>query len=694
MSLKYLFEPRSVAVIGASETEGSIGKTVVSNMLQAQFQGKIFPVNPKYKSVLEILCYSSVAHIEEQVDLAVIVTSAKSVPSLLESCGKKGVYVVIVISAGFKETGEEGTLLEQQVVAIAKKYGIRLLGPNCLGCINTRIGLNATFAATNGLKGNIAFLSQSGALCTAFLDWSLEKHLGFSVFASLGSMSDIDFADLLEFLDQDVNTRAIFIYVETIGNGQRFMQVALNVVNKKPIYVIKAGKTNASSKAAASHTGSLSGDDDVFSFAMHQLGVQRLDTIEEFFEMALLVGKQPLPQGERLGIITNAGGPGVLAVDGALLKGGVVPELSKTSLEMLNMHMPFGWSHANPVDILGDANVERYAHALRITAQQSNIDAVLVILTPQDMTDPIAVAKLIKDFKTNKTIMTCWMGGNVVREGKDYLNKVGIPCFDFPDNAAALFACCAKYEQHRKKLATNPLLDTELIQNESIKEQLLPSFSSKLMTGTQSLYWIQQAGIPVVINHVATSDQEAVVLAEHIGYPVVLKLNSTIISHKSDVGGVCLNLQNAEEVKKGFNRIRASLEERNQLHSFEGVAVQKMIQQKGIEIILGCRKDPQWGPVILFGGGGQFVEIYKDRALALPPINRLGALEMMKATRVFSILEGARGYVRVDIEKLCEIIVSFSNFILHNPNIVECDINPLHVTYRDCIALDARILLQ
>jgi acetyltransferase len=690
MVLKCLLEPSSVAIIGASEKEGSIGNVVTKNMIEACFEGKIFPINPKNFHILGLKAYPSILNIEQSIDLAVIVTPAPIVPPLLEECGKKAIPVVIIISAGFKEASKAGEELEKACVAIAKKYHIRLLGPNCLGCLNTKLGLNTTFAATQGLKGQIAFLSQSGALCTAFLDWSLEKHLGLSVLVSLGSMSDIDFGDLLEYLYEDENTKAIFMYVETIGDVQKFARAATKIATTKPLFVIKAGKTEASAKAAASHTGSLSGDDAVFSFAMEQMGVKRLDTIEQFFSMALLVGKQPFPKGKQLTIITNAGGPGVLAVDAALKHGAELAQLSKKSLEALGNALPDAWSHGNPVDVLGDASIQRFHDAIKICLEDEATDILLVILTPQDMTDAKGIAKVLVEIKTHKPILTSWMGSYHVAEGKHLLHKSGIPCFDFPDGAAVVISLFAEHRQRILKLSKQPRMNfqsLDLLSVNTEKQQL------KILSETESKQWLVKEGIPVVKNYLATTKEQAADLAEKIGFPVVIKLSSSTITHKSDVGGVALNLQDRASVVKAFENMQHTLDKKNMIKDFEGVAVQKMIQGKGFEVILGAKKDPQWGMVILFGGGGQFVEIYKDRSLALAPLNHASAKEMLEQTKFFSILQGARGQQAVDIDALCGLLVKFSLAVIKDPSLQEIDINPLFISNDLCIALDARILV-
>ncbi len=698
--LKALLEPKSVAIIGAGEREGSLGRTLVANMIGAKFQGKIYPINPKYPTILGLPAYPSILEAPGDVDLAVIATPAATVPALVRDCARKGIKTTIVISAGFKEVGEEGQKLENEVLAIAKEAGMRILGPNCLGCMNPHVGLNATFAAGCGLKGNIAFISQSGALCTAVLDWSLQCELGFSAFVSLGSMSDIEWGDLIEYLGNDAKTDAILMYMETIGNPEKFLKAVSKVSLRKPICVLKAGRTQAAAKAAASHTGSLAGSDDVFSAAMQQMGVMRLSSIRELYQVALCLSKQPMPKGSKLTIVTNAGGPGVLATDAASLSGADLTELPAPTIASLNKVLPAAWSHANPIDVLGDADAKRYVEAIAKALEDPATDGLLVILTPQDMTDSTGTAKAlverVKDFK--KPLLASWMGGGSVTEGREILKKAGIPSFEFPDNAAETFASLANHHKHLQELRgrgnERPSLPAGIKTELQTQIQAAARTGIKILTESASKEILHAAGIPVVRNLLATSPQEAAAMAKKIGYPVVLKLHSTTITHKTDVGGVKLNLTDEAGVIKAYQEIEASVTKIAGKEAFEGVAVQQMVRMKGTEVIFGSSIDVQWGQVILFGAGGELVEVYKDRTLGVPPLSREFAREMIEGTKIFHVLEGARGRTPVSIDALADLLVRFSLVIEALPMIAECDINPLLVSAEGFIALDARIVLH
>lgn len=694
MTLKTLFEPKSVAIIGASEKEGSVGRIVTSNMLKANFYGKIYPINPKYSHILGVKAFPSILEVSDRVDLVVITTPAKTIPAIVLECAKKKIPTAIIISAGFKEVGEEGRLLEEHVLSICKEHGMRLLGPNCLGCMNPRIGLNASFAAGCGLEGKIAFLSQSGALCTAFLDWSLERKLGMSAFVSLGSMSDIEWSDLLEYLEKDPHTEGIFMYVETISETARFKEVAARVAKTKPIFVIKGGKTEASAKAAASHTGSLTGNDDLFSYAMKQLGICRINTIEQFFNIALFMAKEPNLKGKNLTIITNAGGPGVLSVDAAVKGGAFLSKLSDQTFANLNEILPSCWSHDNPVDVLGDANVERYKKTVDLCLQDKNTDAVFVILTPQDMTDCTEIAKAVVESHNShkKPLFVSWMGAQSVAEAKKIFNDSRAIFFEYPDEAAETFGILSSHLEKLKiqKPAHKESSSIKLKNKNAFK----PVSKTKMLSETASKEWVFSEGFPVVRNFIAKTKEEAADLAEKIGFPVVIKLHSQTITHKSDVGGVKLNLKDSSMVKKAFEEIYTSLKNLGKEEAFEGVAVQKMILDKGVEVILGSKADPQWGAVVLFGAGGEFVEVYSDRSLGLAPVSKAYALEMIKETKIYSVLQGARGRKPCDLEALADLLVKFSEFISGATEIDECDLNPLIVTSEGSIALDARIVLK
>ncbi|NGX39037.1 MAG: Succinyl-CoA ligase [ADP-forming] subunit alpha [Chlamydiae bacterium] len=700
--LRPFFNPTSIAVVGATTTPNSVGKTLMGNLIKGKFEGKIFPVNPKYKELFDLPCYPSIQEIPEEVELVVIITPARTVPKIIEACGTKGVKGAIIISAGFKELGAEGLKLENEVLEKARAANIRLIGPNCLGVMNPLANFNATFAATMAHQGNIAFISQSGAMCTAVLDWSLKENIGFSAFVSIGSMADVNWGDLIDYLGNDPNTKSILIYMETIGEAKDFLSAAKEVVLNKPIIVIKAGRTEAAAKAAASHTGSLAGSDEVFDAAMRRVGVLRVDEIGDLFDMAEVLAKQPTPGGPNLAIITNAGGPAVLATDAASRYGAVIADLSKETIDALNEVLPEAWSHGNPVDLLGDASPERYAKAIEIVAKDPNVDGILTVLSPQDMTDITGTAECLIPFAKlpGKPLLASWMGGKEVSKGDAILSQADIPNFEYPDSASKTFAAMwrqnfalqALYEtpEVREELsgAQNRIEKTEEIIEKALKEgrELLTEEESKQILATYS--------IPTVITIVAPTAKEAVSAAESIGYPVVLKLHSETITHKSDVGGVLLNVKNAESVEKGFHQIQASVTEKASAKDFQGVTVQKMIQDEGYEIILGSSVDVQFGPVVLFGTGGKLVEVYKDRALGLPPLNATLAKRLMSHTKIYDALKGVRGEKGINFAKLEQILISFSELVVNHPRIKECDINPLLASSKELIALDARIVLD
>jgi acetyltransferase len=698
--LNTLFCPRSVAIIGAGEKQGSLGRTLVANMQTAGFQGKIYPVNPRYSSVLGLPCYSTVAEVPEIVDLAVIVTNAQVVKEVIQDCISAKVATAIVISSGFKEIGEEGKKREEEILALASQAGLRILGPNCLGCINPHIGLNATFAAGMASKGRVAFISQSGALCTAVLDWSLQNGLGFSAFVSLGSMSDIGWGDLIEYLGEDPHTQAILMYMETIGDSEKFLRAVRKVAIEKPLIVIKAGRTQAAVQAAVSHTGSLAGSDDVFSAAMAQMGILRVHTIKQLFDLAMCLGHQPLPQGPHLSIVTNAGGPAVLSTDAAVLHGALLTELQPHIRDSLNEFLPSAWSHGNPIDLLGDADAMRYDKAIKVAIEDPQADGLLVILTPQDMTEAKATAEALIKYSQNseKPILASWMGGASVEDGRRLLREAGIPCFAYPDAAASTFAALWKHN-HRLHLLEEEYHKAKFALPSAVKEMIgdrLAEFKRHghtLLSEAESKKVLMAYGIPAAVNILAETEEEAEAAAREIGYPVVMKVHSVVIVHKSDIGGVKLNLQDAAAVKKAFREIKETVIAKLGEEDFEGVGLQPMIQWRGIEVIFGAHVDPQWGPVILFGTGGEYVEVLRDRVLGLPPLTTSFARQMIEQTKIYPILAGARGRAPINMEMLIKMLVRFAQMVVEQPLIQECDINPLMIAREGMIALDARFIL-
>jgi acetyltransferase len=688
-----------VALVGASERAGSVGRTVLWNLLSSPFGGTIFPVNAKRSNILGVRTYPSVRELPEVPDLVVVCTPAATVPGILRESVELGIPGGIVISAGFKETGAEGIALEREIMDIISGK-MRIIGPNCLGAMNPVQGLNATFAATIARPGNVAFISQSGALCTAVLDWSLRENVGFSAFVSIGSMLDVNWGDLISYFGNDPRTNAIVIYMESIGDASSFLSAAREVSLTKPIIVIKAGRTEAAAKAAASHTGSLTGSDDVLDAAFRRVGVLRVNSIADIFYMTEVLSKQPLPRGNRLCIVTNAGGPGVLSTDALVQGGGELAEISPESMEAFNKLLPAAWSHNNPVDILGDAEPERYSKSLEIAAKDENIDGMLVIMTPQGMTNPTAIAQDLQPYahSLGKPVLASWMGGASVAQGEDLLNEVGIPSFYYPDTAVRAFNYMWKYSYNLKGLYETPQLSaavhgTDRAAIDKIVSGVLET-KRTILTEYESKKLLEAYGIPTTATEIALNEDEAVAWAEKMGFPVVLKLYSLTITHKTDVGGVVLNLRDADSVRKAFTGIKQSVTEKVGAEHFQGVTVQPMAKLDGYELILGASIDPQFGPVLLFGTGGQLVEVFKDKSLALPPLNSTLARRMMESTKIYHALKGVRGRKSVDMAALENLMVRFSELVAENPRIKEIDINPLLASPDRLLALDARVVLH
>ncbi len=694
-----IFKPQSVALIGASERAGSVGRNVLWNLLSSPFGGTLYPVNPKRSNILGIRTYPSLTELPEVVDLVVITTPAESVPALIKEAVGLGIPAAIVISAGFKEVGEAGKKLEAEIMETIRGK-MRLIGPNCLGVMNPILGLNATFATTVARPGNVAFISQSGALCTAVLDWSLKENVGFSSFVSIGSMLDVNWGDLIDYFGNDPRTNSIVIYMESIGDASSFLSAAREVSLTKPIIVIKAGRTAAAAKAAASHTGSLTGSDDVLEAAFRRTGVLRVDSIGDIFDITDVLAKQPRPKGNRLCIITNAGGPGVLSTDALIGGGGELADLSPETIEEFNKILPSAWSHANPVDILGDAEPERYAKSLEVAAKDPSIDGMLIIMTPQGMTNPTQIAEHLRPFAKSlgKPVLASWMGGNNVQAGVEILNAAGIPSFPFPDTATRAFNYMWKYSYNLKGMYETPQLGSADSGPDRAKAaEIINSVRASgrtVLTEYESKKLLEAYCIPTVPTEIANNKQEAVALADKMGYPIVLKLHSFTISHKTDVGGVVLNLRDADAVGDAFEGIKKSVTEKAGAEHFQGVTVQPMAKLEGYEIILGSSIDSQFGPVLLFGTGGQLVEVFKDKSLALPPLNSTLALRMMEQTKIFKALKGVRGRKPVDLLALETLMVRFSELVVEQPWIKEIDINPLLASPERLLALDARVVVH
>jgi acetyltransferase len=719
-SLQAIFAPKSVAVIGATEKEGRVGRTVLWNLISNPFGGTVYPVNKRHNQVLGIKAYANVARVPEPIDLAVIVTPALTVPGVVSECVAAGVKSAIIISAGFKEAGEAGIELERRIADTARGK-LRLIGPNCLGVMRPVTHLNATFASAMARPGTVGFISQSGALLTAVLDWSFRENVGFSACVSVGSMLDVGWGDLINYLGDDPHTHSIMIYMESIGDARSFISAAREVALTKPIIVIKAGRTAAAAKAAASHTGALAGSDDVLDAVFRRCGVLRVNSISDLFHMAEVLAKQPRPSGPRLTIVTNAGGPGVLATDTLIALGGELAELSAPTLQALDRVLPPHWSHGNPIDILGDADPERYAQVLEIAAKDPNSDGLLVVLTPQAMTDPTETARRLAAFAVTrgKPVLASWMGGKDVVAGEAILNQANIPTFGYPDTAARTFTLMDRYAYNLRGLYETPTLveaEMEAAPDRARAGEIIldaRKAGRTLLTEFESKQVLAAYGIPTVPTRIAASEDEAVKCAAAIGYPVVLKLDSQTITHKTDVGGVQLNLSDADAVRRAYRAIESGAKAVREPSMgggkhFLGVTVQPMIKLDGYELIVGSSIDAQFGPVLLFGSGGQLVEVFRDRALALPPLNTTLARRMMEQTTIYKALKGVRGRASVDLAALARLLVRFSQLVVEQRWIKEIDINPLLAApapsappadgaesgAAGLIALDARIVLH
>lgn len=704
--LDAIFAPRNVAVIGATDKASSVGRAIMWNLVSNPFGGAIYPVNPTRASVMGIKAYKTLSDVPDVIDLAIIVTPANSVPSIIDECVTKGVRGAIIISAGFKETGAHGVELERQITEKARGK-MRIIGPNCLGVMNTQSKLNATFAHGMALPGTVAFISQSGALCTAILDWSRSEGVGFSHFVSVGSMLDVNWGDLIYYLGDNDDVKSIVMYTETIGDVRSFMSAAREVSLTKPIILIKPGRTEGAAKAAASHTGSLTGSDDVVDAALKRCGVLRVNNISDLFYMSEVLARQPKARGNRLGIVTNAGGPGSLATDALILNGGALADLMPQTIESLSKFLPEAWSHSNPVDVLGDADAERYAKAVEQVTLDPNTDGTLVILTPQAMTDSTRTAEMLAPYaqasaRAGKPVLASWMGADDVAQGVNALNKAGIPTYPYPDTATRIFNYMWHYTDNLHGLYETPAESEWANEENRTQASAIIDAALKdnrtLLNEAEAKALLSSYGIPVVQTEIATTEDEAVRFAQKMGYPVVLKLFSRTITHKTDVRGVHLNLLDETHVRSAFNLIKEAVTELRGAQYFDGVTVQRMIKHEGYELILGSSIDAQFGPVLLFGTGGQLVEVFKDRALGLPPLNTTLAHRMIEETHISHALKGVRGRRGIDMPALEQVMVRFSQLVAEQRRIKEIDINPLLASFGEdnppVIALDARVLLH
>ena len=698
-NLRKMLNAKAVALVGATEKEGAIGRRILENLLRSK-EIKVYPVNPVSKKILEVATYPNIASIAQHVDLAVIATPARTVPGLVKECGKAGVNGAVIISAGFKEVGEEGRKLECEIEEIRKKYGLRILGPNCLGFVRPGIGLNATFLKGDAPPGNIGFLSQSGALGGAIVDWAGNAGVGFSMFASLGSMIDVDFGDLIDFLGDDESTKSILIYMEGVGNARKFMSAARAFARRKPIVILKPGKFTESARAAWSHTGAIAGDDAVYDAAFKRVGVVRVGEIADLFDTAEVLDSERLPRGPRLAIVTGAGGPGVVATDALIELGGELARLSDESLREIDTFLPPYCSKTNPIDVLGDADVARYLKSLNTCLRDPMVDGVLVIYVPQESapSDELAteVARLAKS--TWKPVITSWMGAKEVEKGRRIFVENSLPSYETPEEAVRTYFTMYTYRRNMDALYETP---AELpVCEPSNKHQLKTKIREMLSKGRtllneeESKTLLVRYGIPATVPQLAKDAETAVRLADRLGYPVVIKVVSPDIPHKSDVGGVMLGLSSGGALNQAFETLVQTVRKHAPQAVIEGVAVQRMVQDVDYELILAARKDKDFGSVILFGAGGKAGEFFKDFSIGLPPLNQILAKRLMEETKVYRMLEGLRGKPPADFKELEEILVCFSNLVIDLPEIAEIEINPLAIANGKAYALDARIVID
>ena len=702
LNLDRIFAPHRVAVIGASDSPSSVGYTVLRNLVGSGFRGVVYPVNPKRESVQGIHAYKDIPSLPHPPDLAVICTPAGTVPDIVRECGEAGTRGLVVISAGFREVGEEGRKLEERVREEQRKFdGMRILGPNCLGIIVPGISLNASFAAATPQKGHVGFISQSGALCTSVLDWALDEGIGFSYFVSVGNMLDVSMGDLIDYLGSATETQSIILYIESISEAREFMSAARAFARTKPIVAYKAGRFAESAAAAASHTGAMAGVDAVYEAAFQRAGIERIFQIEDMFDCAELLARQQPSKGDRLAIVTNAGGPGVMTTDALIARDGELAKLSDETLEQLNALLPACWSHANPIDVLGDAPPDRFAKTVEIVLKEKEVDAVLVILTPQAMTDPTATAQAVSDVAAHahKPVLAAWMGSRVVSEGVQILSAAGIPTYTTPEQAVRAFMHLVSYARNLSILHETP---RDIPVEFTLDRQRLRGVFNTILTEGQDILsenvskaFLEAYEIPVTKPHAARTADEAVEVAHQIGYPVVLKIHSPQITHKTDVSGVVLNLASDEAVRRTFDRMVAKAKQVRPDAEIRGVTVQQMITYpNGFELIMGTKKDPIFGSVIMVGMGGIAAEVFRDRALGLPPLNESLARRMLESLKSWPLLQGYRGKPGVNIDRLIEIIMRFSYLVADYPEIKELDINPLLATPEHVIALDARVVVD
>ena len=690
--LEKMINPASVAVIGASHIKGKVGRAVLDNLLDG-YEGKIYPINPKSDEIEGLKCYKTVLDVPGPIDLAVIVIPATLVPQAVRECGEKGIKFLIIISAGFKEVGVEGAKLENEVKDIARGYGIRIVGPNCLGMLNTHTKCNASFAKNMPPAGNVSIITQSGALGTAILDWSEATDVGFDSFVSLGNKADLNEIDFMEAWMKDDNTKVILAYLEGITDGPRFMEVARKVSKVKPIVVIKSGRTGAGARAVSSHTGSLAGSDAAYDSAFQQSGVLRANTMGEFFDMAGGFSIQNVPKGNRVVIVTNAGGPGIMATDACERFGLRLATLTKETIDKLKTTLPPAANFYNPVDVLGDASAHLYKYALETVIEDEGVDGILVLATPQAMTDPVAIAEVINQVKptTDKPIFPCFMGGVIMNQGIEVLKRHKIYNYDDPARAAYTMLMMTEYAKIRDRAYAEP---KQFQVNKAEVRKIFDKARSVGITvlGLEALPVLEAYGIPTLKYKVVSGADNALQAAREIGYPVVMKIVSPDIIHKSDVGGVKVGIENDEQLENAYNKMMKDVTLAAPRCRISGVLIQQMATG-GKEVILGMNKDPQFGPLIMFGLGGIYVEVLKDVQFRVAPLNEKDAYGLIYGIKTSQMLQGTRGEKASDIEKLVEFLERLSQLVTDFPEILELDINPVKVYEKGmgCLALDVRM---
>ncbi len=696
-----LFEPGSVAIVGANEKSGKVGAVLLSNMLAAGYRGALFAVNPKYGSVRGVPCYASVNKLPQRVDLAVIATPAKTVPDVIDECGRSGVRAAVVITAGFSETGPEGAKLERVLLDNARRHGVRLVGPNCLGILRPELGLNATFAHGAALAGSLGLVSQSGAVCTAMLDWAVPNRIGFSSVVSLGGSIDIDFGEIIDYLANDLRTEHILLYIEGIRDARRFLSSLRAAARVKPVIVMKVGRHPAGSRAAVSHTGAIVGADDVFDAAVRRAGIVRVSSIGQLVAAAQALASRVRPQGDRLAVITNGGGPGVMAADRAADLGLTLAELSSGTIEALRQALPANWSHGNPIDLIGDADSGRYRAAVSACLADEGVDGVLTILTPQAMTDAEETARAVVETARGaaKPLVACWMGEASVGAARKLLQVASIPVFRTPDPAVEMFAHLAAFYRNQRSLlqTPGPLAHQAAPDVQGARAVIEPVIAEgrKLLSETESKALLAAFHVPIAQTVLARSARDAMLMAQEIGFPVAVKIDSPDITHKSDVGGVRLNLASAEAVRSAYQEMLDEVGRKRPQARLNGVTVEPMIARRNArELMVGVMRDSVFGPAIAFGAGGTAVEVHRDRVVALPPLNAFLAADMIRGTRIFKLLGAFRKMPPVDMRSLESVLLRVSEMVCELPGIEELDINPLIVDDKGAVAVDARVVVR